>query len=332
MSEIQFDRRIARRSETNISAVVRGRESEAFFWTENTELETVSKVGAGFNLEHELNVGRVISIICKMPKWLRSYDQDKEMYRVWGLVQHCTPITTDAGSRFQIGVAFIGKHAPKSYSSDPLRTYRVSGMDKDGFWSVGEAKTAFVSRSHFRFPVALPCKLTLINPEGAEIGFDNDAVSENLSVGGASIYTHLELTTGEAVKIQFTDPEFITIALVRNRQLRSHDKATLHLHFTDAEFPVKLLDVSPHTLAVEAAENSPQNEHDNEPSFAESPAVMEDPSHLLTEGGDTVPDRDDYVSESEQDDSAPDLDLETEEEVLSAIDSEMEHEEALLDV
>ena len=59
-----------------------------------------------------------------LPANLRSYDQDKELYRVWGLVQHCNEVKTEDADGFQVGVAFVGKNPPESYAIDPATNYR----------------------------------------------------------------------------------------------------------------------------------------------------------------------------------------------------------------
>ncbi|NNE65089.1 MAG: PilZ domain-containing protein [Pyrinomonadaceae bacterium] len=234
------ERRSSHRTEISIRALVKGRESETDFWKEDTEIITLSRLGASFNLPQKCPVGRVLCLLLEMPIEFRAYDQDEEFYTVWGLVQHCTRLKD--GSGFHIGVAFIGKHAPESYLDDPMKSFRVVGMDIDGFWHVGEAKSAFVSRAHHRFPCAIPVKLATTGKSKSKPNADDDAITENISVGGASIFSDLEVDSGDAV--YFTCPEngFTTLCVVRNRQQRENDRTSVHVEFSD-RFPIKDLNL-----------------------------------------------------------------------------------------
>ena len=242
MNDLKDDRRRLSRNYVALPAVVKGRESKDDFWKEKTEIVTVSRLGASFNLDHECKVGRILSLIVKMPENLRCYDQDKNLYRVWGLVQHCSPISQ--ASQFLVGIAFIGKFAPKSYLDDPLRTYRIVGMDEDGFWNVGATKAPFVSRAHHRFPCALGVKIAVVDVDGTESQIDFDAVTENISAGGASVFSNLRVETGDAVNFRCESNGFTSLAVVRNRQKREGDRVTIHVEFSGDEFPIMDLDLS----------------------------------------------------------------------------------------
>ena len=199
MSNEFRERRKENRSSSGLSAVVKGRESKADFWKESTDLVTVSRIGASFELQRACQVGRILSILANMPANLRCYDEDKKQYRVWGLVQHCSPVYENP-DLFLVGVAFIGKYAPKTYLEDPLRTYRVVGMDEEGFWNVGETKEPFVSRAYHRFKYAAGVKLGNLKTEGEANSIDFDAVTEDVGSGGASVFTSLDVETGDAVR------------------------------------------------------------------------------------------------------------------------------------
>ncbi len=266
MSSLEQDRRVAIRSTLSTSAVVKGRESTEVFWKEETEIINVSRVGGSFNLTRECPAGRLVSIMMKMPKHLRGYDRDKKLYRVWGLVQHCRPISGDDFEGYQIGVAFVGKHAPKSYIDDPLKSYRVSGMDQDGFWSIGETKTPFVSRAYHRFTITLEAKTALLDSDENEIAVDEEAVTENVGAGGASVFSNLEANIGDAVKFTCPEYDFSSLCVVRNRQRWEEGRTTLHLEFAQSDFPVK--DLAHGSDNVEKAEDAEEIESLEEPTDA----------------------------------------------------------------
>lgn len=241
MSDLNSERRTIKRSSSALSAVVKGRESSEDFWKEDTEIVTVSRLGASFNLDRECAVGRIVSMLTRMPAEYRCYDKDTNLYRIWGLVQHCSPVNQNTA--FQIGIAFIGKYAPESYFVDPLKTYRIVGMDEFGMWNVGETQAPFLSRTHHRFPAAIEVRVAVLDADGKESAVDEEALTENVSAGGASVFSALEVESGGAVKFICDSPSFTSLSVVRNRQRREGGRITLHLQFTEEEFPVNELNV-----------------------------------------------------------------------------------------
>ncbi len=295
MSNLDAERRALSRKSLAKTVVVKGRESSDDFWKETAELVNVSRVGASFNIQHECAPGRVLSLIMNLPKRLRLYDRNKKLYRVWGLVQHCRPIALEEGdSGFQIGVAFVGKHPPDSYAADPLKSYRISGIDEDGFWNVGETKTPFVSRAYHRFNCAYQAPLTLLGADGEEEAVDQEAVTENIGAGGASVFSTLDVNSGDRVRFVRDSYDYSTICVVTNRQNREGGLITLHLQFAEADFPIDRL-----ALLAES-EDTDENEdsNDTDEQIAESDQTPElessdDDSETVESGGsveDTVED------------------------------------------
>ena len=245
MTRAENEKRRVFRDPTSLSVVVKGRENKDEFWKEVAETVNVSRLGVSFRIQRKCDVGRIISLIMKMPKNFRRYDLDKKLYRVWGLVQYCSPISSEISDGYQIGVAFVGKHPPESYLESPLKSYRVSGMDSDGFWSIGEAKTPFVSRAHHRFRRSLSVRLAILDPEGEEITVDEQARTKNISVGGAAVFSSLEVDTGDCVRLINDKFNFSSVCVVRNRQIRQGEQPMLHLEFSDSEFPILEMGIAP---------------------------------------------------------------------------------------
>jgi hypothetical protein len=173
-----------------------------------------------------------------LPAHLRCYDYDKEFYRVWGLVQHCEPMTADDGSNFHIGVAFIGKSCPESYNADPKQHYRIEGIDDDGMWSVTESKTAFKKRADMRFWKPIELYLALVDTKDGSRGGER-TVCENVSRSGAAVYTSLEVGIGDRVKFISEEFDFSGLAVVCNVQTTEDDRTRLHLNFIESSFPVE---------------------------------------------------------------------------------------------
>ncbi|NNF00337.1 MAG: hypothetical protein HKN25_15055 [Pyrinomonadaceae bacterium] len=272
MTEEKHDRRSSVRNTVPLPLVVKGRESSDEFWKEETEIINVSRLGANFNLQRECPAGRIVSLMLKMPKHLRCYDLDKKLYRVWGLVQHCAPVSTEDAASFQIGVAFVGKNAPKSYVENPMKSYRVSGMDSDGFWNLGEAKTPFITRAHHRFAASIDARIAALGPDGEEELIDDEAKTENVGAGGAAVFSSLELNSGDRVKFSCAKPAFTSICVVRNRQISQGEGAILHLEFAEPNFPTRDIGSS--------SENDEEILEVVEPDNAGEPTTGEDSQDL----------------------------------------------------
>ena len=274
MSNIEQERRNLSRSSLSFTTVVKGREGPDEFWKEPAEMVNVSKLGASFNLNRECPAGRIVSLIMNMPKRHRCYDLDKKLYRIWGLVQYCSPVQRDDEIEYQIGVAFVGRHAPKSYLKDPLKSYRVSGMDEEGFWSIGEAKAPFVPRSFHRYGRAFEARIAVVGKDGEEGELDENAVTENISEGGTAVFSNLEVFAGDRVRFICDEHKFSAICVVRNQQKREGNRRVLHLEFTDSSFPIKEMDLTPEDRVYEDEELENRGYEIKEPSIVEDEGFL----------------------------------------------------------
>ncbi|MBS1795176.1 MAG: hypothetical protein JSS81_15060 [Acidobacteria bacterium] len=220
----------------SLSAVVKFRDSIEAVFKEKTDLISISRSGAGFYLSKECRVGRLVSLIMAMPRHLRCYDREKELYRVWGLVQHCSRL---AGEReeYHVGVAFVGRRVPPSYHENPLQSYRIAGMNEDGTWRIVESKTSFVVRKHPRYWVGLEVELSALDDD-KNLLCDEEAATENISLSGMAVYSNLAVDVGSSVNVECFAPEFSGLAIVRNRQFADHRRPKLHLEFISDTFPV----------------------------------------------------------------------------------------------
>ncbi len=239
---VKNERRQNKRSSLLVSAVVKAKENKDNFWKEETELISVSRMGAGFYLEKKCEVGRLISLMMPMPKHLRCYDVGKELYRVWGLVQHCSPVSGDAGAMYHVGVAFAGKESPQSYAENPMQSYRISGMNEDGTWRIVEAKTDFVMRRHPRHWVSFGVLLSAFDADD-KLVMDEAAKTENISLSGAAVFSNMKIDVGESVTFDSIEHNFSALAVVRNRQApeSEDDLPKIHLEFINETFPIEKL-------------------------------------------------------------------------------------------
>lgn len=238
------NRRVERFSHA-LAVDVKGKENRDALWKETTDLISMSRSGAGFYLKRKCEVGQLISLMMPMPKHLRCYDVDKEFYRVWGLVQHCSLVSGQTESEYHVGVAFIGRSSPASYHENPLQSYRIAGMNEDGTWRIIEAQRAFVVRRHHRYWSKIEVFLAAHDADKNLIT-DDKATTENISLSGAAVFSELDVSIGDSVNFNSIDHNFSSLAIVRNRQTFDGERPRLHLEFINSSFPVEEL-----RLAVE---------------------------------------------------------------------------------
>ena len=223
---------------TSIYTVVKVKETSDSFWKEVADVVSVSSSGAGFYLKRKCAVGHLISLMMPLPAHQRSYDHDKELYSVWGLVQHCNEIVSQGEKSYHIGVAFTGKHAPVSYDRDPNQNYRICGMNGKGLWKVKEAATPFITRKDMRYWKSIDLYLALIDSRKALLAGER-TITENMSRSGAAVISTLDLNVGDRVKFISEGYNFSGLAVVCNRQIGEDNRARLHLQFVENKFPVE---------------------------------------------------------------------------------------------
>lgn len=232
----------------SLYSVVKVKEDADNFWKEVADVISISASGAGFLLPRPCEVGRLVSLMMPMPANLRSYDQDKELYRVWGLVQHCNETKAEDANGFQVGVAFVGKNPPESYFVDPATNYKICGMTEEGLWKITEAKGSFKKRQHMRYWTKIDLYLALVDGKKDAIRGER-TVTENISRSGAAVITTLDVNVGDRVKFISEKYDFSGLAVVCNRQEGDDKRSRLHLQFVDSAFPIDGLDLDANAIS-----------------------------------------------------------------------------------
>ncbi|MER3430907.1 MAG: hypothetical protein C4324_07675 [Blastocatellia bacterium] len=175
-----------------------------------------------------------------LPPQLRSYDHDKEIYRIWGLVQHSQPVSAEDTVGYHVGVAFTGKHEPESYKENPVQSYRIFGMTEDGLWRITESSSPFMARRHIRYWTNVELYLATLGGENGKLKGER-TTTENISKSGAAVFSTLELNAGDRVEFVCEKYDYSGIAVVCNRIQAADGRFRLHLQFVDSIFPVELL-------------------------------------------------------------------------------------------
>lgn len=225
----------------SVYAVVKAKDENGTDWKEVGDVVSISAAGAGFCLQRECRVGSVVLLMLPLPTYLRAYDHDKEFYRVWGLVQHCQEMSSDKMKIFHVGVAFIGKNPPKSYNTDPTKSYRVCGLSDIGLWKVEAVKTRYKERRYMRYWKSIDLYLALLDAKRDTVGGER-TTTENISRTGAAVFCTLDLNVGDRVKFISKEYDFSGLAVVCGSQIGEDAKRRLHLQFVENKFPVETID------------------------------------------------------------------------------------------
>lgn len=217
-----------------------------FTWNEVTRLEDVSAFGAGFILKKPVKRGRLIVISLPMPRQLRCYDFLEPQYRVWALVRRCVPVGVDPSARtYAVGVAFIGKNPPATFMENPAQLYDLSTREDGGLWhltelngSTDESDLPISLRRHSRF--AIPESLLLeVLDENGDVAASEVTVTENLSLGGAAVFTSFNAEAGSFLRVKSERHNISIIAIVRGKRIGTDGIVRLHLEFIDHLFPLE---------------------------------------------------------------------------------------------
>ncbi|MEO6587783.1 MAG: PilZ domain-containing protein [Pyrinomonadaceae bacterium] len=224
------------------NVIVKAKIANDDFWKEKAILKSVSRLGAGFDIKKSCKIGQLVSLLLALPVNLRVYDHEKELYRVWGLVQSSHKLTNEDFEGFHVGVAFIGKDAPESFYENYDQSYRILGINDDGLWRIIETDREFINRRHPRFWVSIRGMLVSGNDENGE-NLEFTAVTENISKSGASIFSETSFVVGDYVKFSLPEFDFKSEAVVRNRSGLGNTTPKIHLEFLENEFPIEKLEL-----------------------------------------------------------------------------------------
>lgn len=238
------DRRIQRVS-LALPVRIESKVNRTYAWDEVTRLNDVSAFGAGFNLRRPVKRGRLVQMTIPLPRQLRCYDYMEPQYKVWALVRRCIPINKhNQNESYAIGVAFVGKNPPSSYIHDPAKLYDITQISENNLWNIREAEEAIdesdmpkENRRHTRFHIPVGMTLDLVDEDGNTLGSEM-TVSENVSLGGAAIFTSLEVEIGSFVRVKCDQYNVSIISIVRGKRIGKDGITRLHVEFIDRFFPL----------------------------------------------------------------------------------------------
>lgn len=237
--------RRAIRIELTLPVRVEGCDGLEAVWSEVTRFQTISNMGAGFSLQRELRPGQMILLTSPLPQTLRHFDHHEPRYRIWSLVRYSNPFKDG----FNVGVAFYGKNAPSSFLENPSRTYDLVGFEGEGLIQIRERaethggdlgsgeRTQPVAK-HSRYLIPVEVVLEKIDASGRVITRET-TVSENISVGGASVFATTEVNVGDFIRVTFPVFDTSITARIRNRRVGDDKMPRLHLEFVDRQLTLE---------------------------------------------------------------------------------------------
>ncbi len=220
---------------------VRCRETHDFEWVEITRLTNVTPFGAGFKLKRPVERGRLIHMTIPMPRQLRVFDHVEDQYRIWALVRYLRSLPTDNKTPlFEVGVAFVGKRAPRSYEGDPTTRYDIARsvadtIPEDAGQMLGPLPAEH--RTHTRHNIPVDILLETLDEKGLAALSEN-TVTENISADGATIFTSLAVPTGRFVRLTSQQYNLTVFAAVRARSTGADGIPRVHVEFVDREWPL----------------------------------------------------------------------------------------------
>ena len=236
-------KRIRERLELKLPVRIHCRETPDFQWTEITRLIDVTPFGARFSLKRPIEIGRLLLMTIPMPRQLRVFDHVEDQYKVWALVRNvmsAEPVGSKS-SYFEVGVAFIGKRAPRSYEEDPSRRYDVGGFSPESLTALAEPVPVELAssdkRTRTRHNIPVDMLIETFNDKG-EVELSEYTVTENISHQGAAIYTTLSLPVGRFIRLSSEQYKLTVHAAVRGRSMGPAGVPRIHVQFIDREWPL----------------------------------------------------------------------------------------------
>jgi PilZ domain-containing protein len=248
--DVQTENRRIQRIALPLPARVEVKVDKTVSWHEVVRLEDISAFGAGFSLSRPVKRGRIILMMLPMPRQLRCYDHSEPQYRIWALIRRCVPIGLgQEDCKYVTGVAFIGQHAPMSYHEDPTRLYDISHRGEEGIWHVVDAANIPEeesglprdARRQTRFSIPETVALEVMDESGNVLSSET-TVTENVSVGGAAVFTSLDAQQGTFIRVNVLRNDVKIISVVRSRRKGPDGLTRLHLEFVDRLFPMEGLE------------------------------------------------------------------------------------------
>ena len=228
-----------------------GKDADGNGWDEMSRTKDVSGLGIGFTLSKKMTPGQLLRFTLAMPQQMRSFDFMEPQYNVWGIVTSCNSDEEgDSGKSFLLGARLIGKNAPESYFENPTQIYEIAkAPDGSTFHLVqstgsGEGTSGereIVQREHSRYQIPVNIIVGVVDSKG-EITSSEATVMENVSLGGAAIFSSLNVDVGSTLHVTNDHYNANLTATVKQKRTGEDGIPRLHIEFTNGQFPLPEID------------------------------------------------------------------------------------------
>lgn len=190
----------------------------------------------------------MVLLTIPMPRQLRSYDYSEPQYKIWAVSRRCIPTgKSEQNPEYSIGVGFTGKTPPPEHLEHPSRLYDILHRSDDGagFWHLEPADlmaddsalpTELRMQTRFHIPEALLIEKV---DERGNVRESELTVTENISLGGAAVFTMLKAEAGTFLRVTSERFDVTILAIVRGSRVGDNGITRLHLEFIDRHFPLQ---------------------------------------------------------------------------------------------
>lgn len=230
-------RRIRERVRLALPVRVRAMGAAGLAWEELTRLLDVTPFGARLSLSRPVEPGRLLHLTMPLPRPLRSFDHAEEQYRVWSLVRNVRAAAAGDTTRFEVGLAFVGKRPPAGYAEDPEKLYDVEHSIPGGLYEP-KPKGRSERSDSTRLGMAVEVEVTLLDGQGG-VARSGVTVTENLSRRGAAVYAPFPAERGDFILLRNAQFGLEVLAAVRACRTDERGVTRLHLEFLDREWPLE---------------------------------------------------------------------------------------------
>jgi hypothetical protein len=239
------ERRRERRAPLHQVLVFQAYNSDGTTLEDRAEMCDASTRGLSFLIDQRLDPGRVLHLAAPLPRRFRTFDTEAPSFFVYAIVRHVEAVE----ERFRVGVMFFGKEPPKGFDAHPGALYFLPGDTREEP-STGTVPLRAVAepvapdpggrRQSPRFRIFVDFVMRQVDEWGTVLA-EELTVAENVSLGGACVYTSLPLRVGHVVHVQERGGTFEARAEVRDTYVGVDRIRRVSLSFLDGRGPAHLV-------------------------------------------------------------------------------------------
>ncbi|QYO65734.1 hypothetical protein [Leptolyngbya sp. 7M] len=218
--------------------------SEAFIsgkgWEANASIVNCTSAGASVECDIDCRVGCLLKLKANIPANLRAFDEDGDDYEVWCVVQSSQIVSDHGSKKYHVSLAFSSKEPPESYLEDPDRSYRITGVNELGLWKIAQSEKSFTPRRSLRYWTSVEHYLAVLDGKRDPVRGERTK-TDNISSGGAAVFTTLSIGIGDRVKFISAQYDFSGLAIVCGKTELKNGRSRLNLKFIEEQFPIEKL-------------------------------------------------------------------------------------------